>query len=165
MGRGENSTKIDKVVRHTGTVVLCALMVIHGGLKRKNQRESESGSLLLKFLPHLMSISLRFGHFLLLIHVTYFALVSKGYHHPYMKLVIDIIFQNLSKWTDSFAFSASKKRAKHYDDQPHCTYQSITIMQKMKWLMKSSKLLHDYLLMLLHHLSTMNRSTFHEVLL
>ena len=52
-------------------------------------------------------------------------------------------------WTASFAFTASKKRAKHYDDQPHCTYQSITIMQKMKWLMKSSKLLHDYLLMLL----------------
>ena len=39
--------------------------------------------------------------------------------------------------------------AKHYDDQPHCTYQSVTIKQKMKWLMKSSKLLHDYLIMLL----------------
>ena len=62
---------------------------------KKNQRESESGSLLLKFWPHLMSI-LRFGLFLLLMHVTYFALVSKGYHHPYMKLVIDIIFQNRS---------------------------------------------------------------------
>ena len=132
MGRGEKSTKIDKVARHTGTVVLCALMVIYGGLKRKNQRESESGSLLLKFLPHLMSIWLRFGLFLLLMHVTYFALVSKGHYHPYMKLVIDIIFQNRSYELPPLLSQLKKKRAKHIDDQPHITYQSITIIQKMK---------------------------------
>ena len=62
MGRGKKSTKIDKVVLHTGTVVLCGLMVIYEGLKRKNQRESESGSLLLKFSPHLMLMTI-FSHF------------------------------------------------------------------------------------------------------
>ena len=40
-----SSLWIDKVFRHTCTVVFCRLMVclIYGGLKRKNQRESASG--------------------------------------------------------------------------------------------------------------------------
>ena len=101
--------------------------------------------------------------FLLLLHVTYFALVSKGYHHPYMKLVIDIIFQNRSyerppllSQLPKYEQSTSMTSLVHtciiaYQEYRthHSTYQTVTIMQKMKWLMNSSKLLHDYLLMLL----------------
>jgi len=41
--------------RESCSVVYIDALVIYGGLKRKIQRESERGSLMLKFLPRLMS--------------------------------------------------------------------------------------------------------------